>query len=168
MTPIPAINSGWIASEFAKGIAAERLLAEAARARAESPPDPTLAVLYHEIAAADERHVTTVETIATRYGHTPSRSVGGGVGETLGRLKDKVAGMGASPLDRLSDDLEAKANVIHWYTGWVHVLEAIGDAESARELAVVLTEEQAHREALQQGFNRMVEQHVRGDADVKE
>jgi hypothetical protein len=167
MAPSTGINRDWVVSELSKRISAERFLSDAARARAESPPDPTLVVLYNEIAAADERHVTVVETIATRYGHTPSRSVGGGVGATLGHLKDKVAEIGASPLDRLSDDLAAKANMIHWYTGWVHVLEEIADAESARELGVVLAEEQAHREALQQTFNRMIEQHAREEADAR-
>ena len=90
------IDRSWIGAEFAKGIDIERSLAADAKARAESPPDPTFGVLYCEIAAADERHVASMETIATRYGHTPSRSVSGGVGETLGRLRDMVAGMNAS------------------------------------------------------------------------
>ena len=104
-----------------------------------------------------------METIATRYGHTPSRSVSGGVGETLGRLRDMVAGMNSSPPDCLSHDLRAKAEAIHWYTAWVHTFDAIGDSESSRELAEVLTEERRHQVALQQGFNRMIEQHARGE-----
>lgn len=164
MAPTSATDRDWIGAEFAKGVDTERSLAANAKARAESPPDPTLGVLYHEIAAADERHVATVETIATRYGHTPSRSMSGGVGETLGRLRDRVVGMGASALDCLSHDLAAKADAIHWHTAWVHAFESVGDPESARELAAVLTEEQTHREALQQGFNRLVEQHARGEA----
>ena len=156
-----AVARDWIGVEFAKGIDAERSLAANAKARAESPPDPTLGVLYHEIAAADDRHVVTVETVATRYGHTPSRSVSGGVGETLGRLRDKVVGMSSSPLDFLSHDLTAKAEAIHWYIAWVHAFESVGDSESSRELAVVLTEEKTHLEALQQAFNRMLEQYAR-------
>jgi hypothetical protein len=158
MATTPSINRTWIAAEFSKGIDAEQMLMDEAKARAESPPDPSLGVLYHEIAAADERHRAIVETIATRYGHTPSRSVTGGLGETLGRLKDKVGEIGATPLQRVSHDLMAKANAIHWCTAWIQAFQAIGDAESSRELAAVLTEEKAHRDALQEGLNRMVTQ----------
>lgn len=157
-----AVDRDWIGVEFAKGIDAEHSLAANAKARAESPPDPTLGVLYHEIAAADERHVVIVETVAARYGHTPSRSVSGGVGETLGRLRDKVVGMSSSPLDFLSHDLTSKSLAIHWYIAWVHAFEAIGDTESSKELAAVLNEEKTHLEALQQAFNRMLEQHAHG------
>jgi len=146
----------WIAAEFSRGIEAEQGLANEAKARADSPPDPSLQVLYHEIAAADERHRGAVETIAVRYGHTPSRSMGGGIGETLGRIKDKVSEMGSTPLQKLSHDLGAKANSVHWYTAWVAAFQAVGDAESARELAVVLEEEKSHLDALQQGLNRLV------------
>jgi hypothetical protein len=157
------INREWIASEFAKGIDAEQSLAADAKATAEAPPDPALSVLYHEIATADERHAAIIETIATRYGHTPSRGVGGGVGGAFGRLKETVAGLGASPLDRLSRDLSAKAGAIHWLVAWVHVFEAIGDAESARELADVLAAERTHCDALQAGLNRLVERGARGE-----
>jgi hypothetical protein len=156
MATATTINRDWIAAEFSKGIEAEQSLIEEAKARAESPPDPGLGVLYHEIATADERHRAIVETIATRYGHTPSRSMTGGIGETLGRLKEKVGELGATPMQRLSHDLMAKANSIHWYTAWVQAFQALGDAESARELAAVLTEEKAHRDALQEGLNRLV------------
>jgi hypothetical protein len=162
MTMSADIDRAWIGVEFAKCIDIERALAANAKARAESPPEPTLGVLYCEIATADERHVASLETIATRYGHTPARSVSGGVGETLVRLRDKVAGMGSSPLDCLSHDLQAKADAIHWHTSWARTFEAIGDSESARELVVVLTEEQTHQKALQQGLDRMIEQHARG------
>jgi hypothetical protein len=156
MATATTINRDWIAAEFSKGIDAEQSLMDEARARAESLPDPGLGVLYHEIATADERHRAIVETIATRYGHTPSRTMAGGIGETLGRLKDKVGEMGSSPLQRLGHDLMDKANAIHWYTAWVQAFQALGDAESARELAAVLTEEKAHRDALQEGLNRLV------------
>jgi len=156
MATATTINREWIAAEFSKGIDAEQALMDEAKSRAEAPPDPGLGVLYHEIAAADERHRTIVETIATRYGHTPSRSMAGGIGETLGRLKDKVGEIGSSPMQRLSHDVMAKANSIHWCQAWVQAFQAIGDAESARELAAILTEEKAHRDALQEGLNRMV------------
>lgn len=158
MATAPPINRSWIAAEFSKGIDSEQSMVDESKARAESPPDPALAVLYNEIAAADERHRTIVETIATRYGHTPSRSVAGGLGETLGRLKDRVSEMGSSPMQRLAHDLAMKANAIHWSTAWVQTFQAIGDAESARELAAVLTEEKSHRDALQEGLNRLVTQ----------
>lgn len=156
MATAPTAHREWIATEFSKGIGAEQDLIDEAKARAASPPDLALTVLYHEIAAADERHRTVVETIATRYGHTPTRSMAGGIGETLGRLKDKVGEMGASALQRVSHDLAAKANAIHWYTAWVQTFQSLGDADSARELAVVLDEEKSHRDALQEGLNRMV------------
>ena len=157
------VQRDWIATEFSKGIDAEQSLLDEARARAQSPPDPALQVLYNEIAAADERHRGIVETIATRYGHTPSHSVAGGIGETLGRLKDKVGEMGSTPLQRVSHDLATKANAIHWYTAWISAFQAIGDAESARDLSAVLAEEKSHRDALQEGLNRMVIQGATGD-----
>lgn len=165
-TSAVAVDREWIGAEFSKGIDAERSLAGHAKTRADSPPDPTLGVLYHEIAAADERHIVVVEKVATRYGHTPSRDVGGGVGETLNRLKDKVVGISSGPLDFLSRDLTSKAEAIHWYIAWIHTFEAIGDAESAKELTAVLAEEQTHLEALQQAFNRLLEQHARSGASA--
>ena len=157
------INRDWIAAEFAKSIVIERTLAANARSRAESPPEPAFAVLYCEIAAADERHLAIVETIATRYGHTPIRAVSGGVTETLGRLKEKVAEMGSSALDCLSHDMDAKAEAIHRHNAWVRTFEVIGDSESTRELAIVLNEERTHLKALQEGFNRLIEQHACGN-----
>jgi len=159
MATATTINRDWIGAEFSTGIEAEQALVDEALARAKSPPDAELGVLYHELAIADERHRLIVETIATRYGHTPSRRVSGGIGETLGRLRDKVGSLGSSPLQLIGHDLMAKANSIHWYTAWVRAFEALGDDVSARELAAVLTEEKAHRDALQEGLNRLV---VRG------
>jgi len=167
MATASSINRAWIAAEFSKGIDAEQMLIEEAKARAESPPDPALGVLYHEIATADERHRLIIETIATRYGHTPSRSMTGGIGETLGRLKDKVGELGSSPIQRLGHDLMDKANAIHWCTAWVQTFQALGDAESARELSAVLTEEKAHRDALQEGLNRMVALGATSEPDRK-
>jgi len=168
MATATTINRDWISAEFSKGVEAEQALMDEARARAESPPDPELGVLYHELAIADARHRLIVETIATRYGHTPSRSVAGGIGETLGRLRDKVGSLGSSPLQLLGHDLMAKANSVHWCTAWVHAFEALGDAESARELAAVLTEEKAHRDALQEGLNRLVERGTISDPEAKQ
>ena len=152
----------WIATEFSKGIDAEHAMISECKARAESPPDPSLQVLYHEIATADERHLEIVETVATRYGHTPSHGMSGGIGETIGRLKGKVGALGASPQLLISHDLAAKANAIHWYTAWSTAFGAIGDAESARELAAILTEEKSHRDALQEGLNRLITQGALG------
>lgn len=157
-------NREWIASEFAKGIDAEQQLIAEARARAESPPDPSMVVLYNQIAAEDERHISALDTIATRYGHTPSRSpVSGGLGATISRLKEKVSEIGNSPGQRVADDLRDKADAVHWMTAWVHTFEAIGDTESARELAAVLTEEKAHRDALQAALNRIIESGARAE-----
>jgi hypothetical protein len=160
MAQTPSIDREWIAAELVKGIDAERSLAMDAKARAESPPDVVLSVLYHEIAAADERHATILETIAARYGHTPSQSTGGGIGRALGHLRDKFVGLGCDVSDQLLLDVTAKAQLVHWHTAWVHLLGVIGDSQSARELAAVMSEEQAHRDALQQGLNRVVEQHA--------
>jgi len=157
--PTIAPDHAWIVAEFSKGIDAEAALAAEAKSRAETPPEPDLAILYHEIAADDERHRGLVEAIAVRYGHTLSKSAGGGIGSTLGHLKGKLAEMGSGPMDRVAHDLNAKANSVHWSTAWVAAFEAIGDTDSARKLAAVLAEERTHLEALQQGLNRMV---VRG------
>lgn len=155
-TPSLAPDRAWIVEQFSKGIDAEAGMAAEAKARAEAPPEPDLACLYHEIAAADDRHRSMVEAIAVRYGHNPSKSAGGGIGSTLGHLKGKLAEMGSGPMDRLAHDLSAKANSVHWSAAWVVAFAAIGDADSARELAAVLAEERTHLEALQQGLNRMV------------
>lgn len=155
-------NRDWIASEFSKGIEAENHLAAEARSRAEHPPDPSMAVLYNQIADEDERHRAVVETIATRYGHTPNRGgAAGGLGETLSRLTEKVSTMGSNSMQLVSDDLTAKANAIHWTAAWVHAFESIGDSESARELASLLAEEKAHRDALQEALNRLVSEGAR-------
>jgi hypothetical protein len=161
----PSINRDWIAAEFSKGIDAEQTLATEAKQRSESPPEPALGVVYHEIAVADERHAKSVETIAIRYGYTHARTVAGGFGEALGRIKERVTEsvLGASPLEHLSHDLAGKANAIHWYTAWISAFEALGDTESARELASILTEEKSHHDALQASLNRLVEQNAKGE-----
>jgi hypothetical protein len=163
MLPAATVERAWIASELAKGIYAERSLAGDAQARADSPPDPSLGVLYRQIAEADARHATAVETIATRYGYTPSRTAGGGIGAMLGHLRNTAGELGSTALDRLGWDLTTKAHSVHWYTAWVSAFGDIGDVESARELAAILDEERAHRDALQEGLNRMVERGARGD-----
>ncbi len=156
MATASAANREWIAAEFSKGIDAKQSLEDDAKQTAASPPDPSLGLLYHEIAAADGRHRLIIETIATRYGYNPPRSGGLGLGETLSRLKDKMGELRATPQTRVETDLTAKASSIHWCTAWVQAFQAIGDAESARELAAVLTEEKSHHDALQEGLNRIV------------
>ena len=64
--------------------------------------------------------------------------------------------LGSTPQIRIEHDLSANASAVHWTTAWVHTFQAIGDAESARELAAILTEQKAHQDALQEGLNRMV------------
>jgi hypothetical protein len=156
MATAPSIHRDWIVSEFSKGIEAENSLQAHARATASNPPDPSLGVLYNEIAAADGRHRLIVETIATRYGYNPGNGLTTGIGGTLERLREKVGELGATPQTRIEHDLCAKASAIHWCTAWVHTFQTIGDAESARELAAVLTEEKSHHDALQEGLNRLV------------
>lgn len=164
--PSEAIHRDWIASQFSKGVHAEIQMASEARERAASPPQPDLGVLYTQIADADVRHRDIVETVAVRYGHTPDRKAGGGIGGTLNRLKDKVASIGSSPLDTVAHDLEAKSNAIHWYAAWVHAFEAIGDSQSARELAAVLIEEKSHVDALQDVLNRLVAQGAKAELEA--
>jgi hypothetical protein len=162
MATVTPIQRDWIATEFSKGIHSEQEFAETARERGESPPTPSLQILYNELAVADERHRTILETIAARYGQTPSKSVGSGIGQTLERLKIKVSDLGASPMRIVSGDLTAKANAIHWYVAWIKTFESIADTHSARELAAVLIEEKAHRDALQEGLNQLVLQGATG------
>ncbi len=154
------IDREWITAEFLKAIADEEHFASEAKARIESPPDESLGTLYGEIAEADARHRTILETIATRYGHTPSRSVSGGIGEALGRIRERVSEIGTSPSERVEQDLEAKSRATYRYQVWIAVFETIGDAESARELAAILTEENSHIKALLQGLTRLVQNRV--------
>lgn len=100
-----------------------------------------------------------------RYGHTPSKSSGGGISQALGHLRDKIVGLGSSPSGQMCLDVTAKAQSVHWYAAWVHTFGAIGDAASEAELSAVLAEEQAHRDALQSGLNRVVEHGARGGQD---
>ena len=141
-------------------------MAQEARDRVGSPPEPSLGVLYGQIAEADERHHSAVETVAIRYGASPSRGLGGGISETLGRLKDKVTSIGTTPQEYVAQDLGRKASAIHWYTAWVHAFEEIGDTESARELAAILTEEKAHHDALQDVLKGMVARGARGGGEA--
>jgi hypothetical protein len=115
-----------------------------------------MSVLYHEIAAADERHRAIVETIATRYGHVPARSVARRHRRDPRSAEGQGQRDGSSPMQLISHDLNMKANAVHWSTAWVQAFEAIGDSQSARELSAVLTEQKSHCVALQDGLNRMV------------
>jgi hypothetical protein len=161
-----SMDRAWIASELVKGIEAERHLASDTEARGDTPPDPAMCVLYHEIATADERHAAVIERIATRYGHVPSASHTGSIGHALGQFTEKIGELGRAPLDQSRLDLAVKARSVQWCTAWVNAFEAIGDNDSAHELAAVLAEEQAHVDALQKSFNRLVEQNARGDGRV--
>lgn len=164
MAATATIDRDWILSELTRLLDAERTLVADVKNRGETPPDPSLSVLYHEIAAAEERHLAALETIATRYGHTPSRIESGGVTATLSRLKDKVTGLASRPLDILSQDLAAKATAIHWRAAWVHTFESLGDTASAQEMTALLTEDEVHRNALLEGLKRLVERSAHGEA----
>ncbi|MGE3820541.1 MAG: hypothetical protein AB7I30_14100 [Isosphaeraceae bacterium] len=157
------IDRDWVVSEMLKIIEEERALALDAKARAEAPPLPEMAVFYHEVAEQDERHIEVLETIATRYGHTPSRSLGGGVGETLGRLKDKVATLGSGACDLIRQDLSARSEAIDWRSVWIATFESMNDAESARDLTAVLAEDKAHHEALLERLKRLIQDRVGGE-----
>ncbi len=88
--------------------------------------------------------------------------------ETLSRIRDKVTGLGSTPMDVLIQDLAAEANAINVHTAWSHAFGSLGDAESARELSEIVSEDQAHRDALVEGLARMVEQAARGEPDEPE
>ncbi|WP_422931275.1 hypothetical protein [Singulisphaera sp. PoT] len=158
MATVPTINRSWIADEFSKGIEGMRSSVDIANERATSPPHAALSVLYHEMASVAEKNRDVVETIAIRYGYSPTKSVTEGISETLGRLKDRMEDLVTSEteLEKVSHDLMAKANSIHWCTAWIQTFQGIGDVESAQELSGVLADERAHRDALQEGLNRMV------------
>ncbi len=156
MTTTPTARRDWIVAEFSKGIEAEHSLQTHAETTASNPPDPSLVVLYHEIAADDQRHRMIVETIATRYGYNPGKILGGGVSGAFDRLREKVGEIGSTPQTRLAHDLAAKADSIHWTTAWIYTFQSLGDTVSARELAAVLTEEKSHHDALQEGLNRLM------------
>ena len=156
----PTIDREWILNQFSRGIEAEHALHNDALATAKSPPDPSLGVLYHQIATEDERHAAVIETIATRYGYQGTSSSGGGL---LGRIKDAMSEIGSTPQQRLEHDLAAKSSSIHWATAWVYAFQKIGDATSADELNVILNEEKAHHDALQQGLNLLLVQGAQGN-----
>ena len=158
----PSIDREWIVAQFSRGIDAERALEADALATAKSPPDPSLAVLYNQIAEEDKRHGGIIETIATRYGYLPTSASGGGLTGTLGRLKEAMTEMGSTPQQRLEHDLAAKASSIHWATAWVFAFGQVGDAASAGEMATVLNEEKAHHDALQQGLNLLLTRGAQG------
>lgn len=152
-----SIDRDWIVAQFSHGIEAEHALHADALATAKSPPDPSLAVLYNQIAAEDERHAGVIETIATRYGYVAgSTSSGGVLSGTFGRLKEAMSEMGSTPQQRLEHDLAAKSSSIHWSTAWVFAFGQIGDKTSAEELTAILNEEKAHHDALQQGLNLLL------------
>jgi hypothetical protein len=167
LSPVSAAANPWIAAELGKGIDGERALSSEAKARAGSPPDPSLSVLYNEIAAADLRHATIVERVAVRYGLTPAgTATGGGIGETLGQIKDRFSNLGSAPHDYLAMDLQAKCRSVHWLTAWSAALEKMGDSTSAQELAAVLKEEHSHHDALQQAYNWLIERQASGSGDT--
>ena len=154
------IDRKWITAELVKGLSAERTLAAEAKDRATAPPDASLSVLYGELSKAEDRLYSILEIIATRYGHTPTSS-GGGIGESFGWLKGKVAELGSSPFDRLTYDLLARTASILWCTAWIYTFEGIGDIASAQELVAVLAEKKTHCDALQHGLNRPISERTK-------
>jgi hypothetical protein len=157
----PAVNKDWVVAELIKLVDAERWIAGGTGPQPKTPPHETLTCVYHEMAAADERHVEAIKTIATRYGYVPVRDSGGGIGEAIGRLKDRFAAIGSSPIDRLVGDLMAKAEAVHRYTAWAQVFETMGDTRSGEELARITAEEQVHIDTLQTVLNRLIEEAAR-------
>lgn len=168
MNDTNAVDRDWIAAELLKIADAERALATEAKARAATPPTPELGVVYHEIAEREDGHALVAETVAARYGGTPTRFAGTGVGETLGRLKDKVVALGAGPIDVLRRDLAARADAVEWIKVWTRTLEDVGDVESGRALAAVSAAHETHRDALEEGLRRLVGRRAAGGTDAAE
>ena len=157
----PGMNQDWVVAELVKLVEAEYCMAGGTGPNPKTPPHESLSCVYHEMAAADERHAETIKTIATRYGYVPVRGGGGGIGEAFGRLKDRFAALGTAPIERLMGDLLAKAEAIHRYTAWAQVFETMGDSASSDELAAITAEEQVHLDTLQSVLNRLVEDGAR-------
>jgi hypothetical protein len=159
----PVINQNWVVAELVKLVDAEYCTAGGTGPNPKTPPHESLSCVYHEMAAADERHAETIKTIATRYGYVPVRGGGGGIGEAFGRLRDQFAALGSGPIDRLMGDLLAKAQAIHRYTAWAQLFETMGDSTSRDDLAAITAEEQVHLDALQTVLNRLVEEAARAE-----
>ena len=155
------INKNWVVAEITKLVDAEQYMAGGTGPNPKTPPHEMLSCVYHEMSAADERHVQVLKTIATRYGYVPVRGEGGGIGEAIGRLRDRFTALGSDPIERLIGDLLLKAEAVHRYTAWIQVFETAGDSTSAQELAAILAEEHVHMDALQSGLNRLVEEAAR-------
>jgi hypothetical protein len=151
------VNKDWIVAEFIKLADAERWMAGGTGPNPKTPPDETLSCVYHEMSAADERHCQALKTIAARYGYVPVRTEGGGIGEALGRLKDKFSSLGSDSIERLVADISAKAEAIHRYTAWVNVFESMGDSVSGEELTAIVADEQLHLETLHSALTRLIE-----------
>jgi hypothetical protein len=166
-TTTATADRDWILEQFTKGIDSLESMKTDAQARADSPPDQELALLYSEIAKSVSTHREVVSTIAARYGYTPSRVAGGGIGEAIGRIKDKVGEMRSSALELVGKDLGEKSNAIHWTRAWVEAFAAIGDTQSSLELTTVLTEEERHRDALQKVLGTLVTRGARGELKAK-
>ncbi len=157
----PVVNKDWVVAELVKLIDAEYWIAGGAGPTSKTPPHESLSCVYHEMAAADERHAEAIKTIAARYGYVPVRGGGGGIGEAIGRLKDQFAAIGSDPIDRLMADLLAKAEAVHRYTAWAQVLETMGDVTSGEELAAIIAEEQVHLQTLQNVLIHLIEERAR-------
>jgi hypothetical protein len=162
MVTTTTIDRDWLLAELKTLIGDERKLATDVKQRVAAPPVPELEVLYNEMAADDDRHIMALETIATRYGHTPTRSQVAGVGETLGRLTGQVAEIGSNSWDLVARDLAAKTSSMARRAAWVSVFETIGDDQSAGELGRIVADDRAHQDALQNALTRLLSSRVTG------
>ncbi len=163
MADVISIDREWVGAELVGAIDQERALSSGATARAGSPPHDSLTVLYHEIAESDLRHAAILEIVATRYGHTPRDPAQGGVSGILGQLKAQVGELGSLPFQQVWNDVAAKARWIHWLAAWAHTFETLGDLDSARDLASVISEEKEHQDALQSSLNRLIQSRATAD-----
>ncbi len=160
-----SIERSTVASEIQNILALEEAHAASATLRGESPPHPSLAVLYHEIAADDQRHISALERIAIRYGATPGSHHSSGVGRVLERIKTSIVELRTSAANLIAQDLLAKSEVIHWQTVWADLFASMNDETSAGELALILKEEQAHHDALLEAFKRVVREACESESE---
>jgi rubrerythrin len=156
MTRAPACDRGWIAGELSKAIEAEASRAARHESQAESPPDPGLAALYHEMAEAGCRHRDALELVAIRYGHTPARSAPGAIRGIIDKVKTAIGDSTSDASERVAADLSEAAGAVHRYTAWAQALKALGDEQGACELTKIIDEESGHCGRLQEALNRLI------------
>lgn len=156
MTRAPACDRGWIACEISKAIEAESSRAERRESQAETPPDPGLAALYHEMGEASCRHRDALELVAIRYGRAPGDPSPGRIKGIIDKVKTVIGDSTSDPSERVAADLNEEAAAVHRYTAWAQVFAALGDEQSSCELSKIAEEGLEHCGRLQEALNRLI------------